>query len=278
MNSKGKFVPSLVLLLGLLSVSDYASAVPIRFDFSGTVRETNVFNSGIGSQDHSNDGAAFAVSIIVETDGLTKSTTTAASGVTVSYLDAPGAPELVSSSVVINGTAYDVGIYDFDQGGIRFIDSSGPVSCGVGCATFTPDQFNISDSSTEILFGPGPFPADGVYRNRSVNINSADPDVGGLNPFNYALMMDYFDLAATDDPLSVLTLPLGFLGGSYNEGAFTCTSVPTKHCIGDYNKVTVFTINSVSRSIVSVPEPASFGLLAFGLAGLAAQRSRTKRR
>jgi hypothetical protein len=272
MSSKGKFVSRFVLPLGLLSLSNSASAVPIRFDFNGVVRETNIINTGAFTSDHSNDGAAFSVSMTVETEGLTKSTSTAASGVTVNYADAPSAPELVSSSVIINGIAYDVGIYGFDQGGIRFLDSNGPVSCGVGCNSFTPDQFGLSDSSTEILLGTGPFPADGVYRNRSVNINSADPDNFGPNLFDYASMMDYFNLAGTDDPLSILTLPIGFLGGSYNEGSFTCSSVPFQRCTGDYSKVTVFTINSVSRSIASVPEPTSFGLLGLGFLGLAAKR------
>jgi hypothetical protein len=276
MNAKGRSVFRLLAALGLLSFSGLAVAVPLRFDFSGTVRETNVFNFGINTPDHTNDGASFTASILIETSGLTKSTSVSSVGTQVQYLDAPAAPEWVMSSVMIAGVSYDVGIYGFDRGGISFLDSAGPQPVGCtfpNCSGSAPDQFSVFDSSTESLFGlvPSPFPGDGVYRTRSLSLNSSDPD---FSPFNPALSMDYFDLTATDSPLSAVTLPLGFLGGHYSESHLTCTSGPTRRCVGDYNRVTVFSITQITRSIVSVPEPASAALFAFGMLGLAIRRRR----
>jgi hypothetical protein len=248
---KAYSMPRFIPLLAALISSSAAFAVPLRVDFAGTVRETNVFTNGLNTPDPSNNGLAFSASFFIETEGLTATNTVAPSGTTLRFADAIGGLELITSLLTINGIAYDVGFYGNDTGAVQFIDSAGPVSCGVGCTQTVPDQFQFSDSSSELLLGPGaPRLAPGIYRSRSLFLTSSPLNLDILNP---ASATGYFDLNPGISAASAITLPLGLLGSAFTESTTTCTATS---CFQNINRVTVFNVASVSRSVVSVPEPA----------------------
>ena len=260
--------------VAIAGVASTANAVPIRIDFSGTVFSSYRFNSnGMATIDPTFLGQSVAGWFLIETEGLARVATSIAPYDQLAFNDVVGAPELVRSGLSIGGADFDVGLYGLDSGGIRYIDSNGPIPCGPGCSSTTPDQMSFSDSSTQVLLGPGnPFPAPGSYLGRSLTLNStAFPD-----PFTPNVPMEYIDLSQDFTALSAMLLELqtsAYRGvtGSYGETVTTCVALS---CRTTQSLSLAWDVTTVTRSIIAVSEPATWLLTALSLLGLVTARRR----
>lgn len=259
--------------VALAGVATTANAVPIRIDFTGTVFSSYRFDAnGLATQDPSFMGQSVAGWFLIETEGLARVATSTTQYNQLAFNDVVGAPELVTSGLTIGGANYDVGLYDLDTGGIRYLDSKGPVSCGPMCSSTTPDQMSFSDASAQRILGPGaPFPGPGNYYGRSMTLGSTLwPDPVMPAPQNY------IDLSQDLNALSSVLLPLQTslyrgVTGSYGETTLACTATS---CRQIQSLSLAWDIKSVSRRIVEASEPATWLLAALSVLGLLGARRR----
>jgi PEP-CTERM motif-containing protein len=239
-----------------------AQAIPLTFAFTATVRETNIFDeSGHVTSDPSHNGEAVNGAIVVETDGLFRDTFNDDFGTSLLFFQLTNAG-LFSSTLTIGGTAVDVLTYANDTGSLRVIDSNGPVPCGDGCSTLTPDQVGVGVGSTNFprIFDE---PLSGAFDSRSLGLGWFDPD----NPLGLV------DLSNPFEPLDVLNIPLRQVFGSFSQQTETCVD---SLCSFTSDISTIFTINSftVTAATVPVPEPGTLSLFLLGLLATAGARSR----
>lgn len=256
-----------VLAVGLAMAAASAQAVPIIFDFTGTVRETQYYDwvNQTGGTDLSLAGQAVTGRIVVEVDGLRPHETTTASGTTVGYTDSILNPtELITSQLNIAGVNYDVGAYSGDTGFVFAFDSSGVPPCE-GCAVVR-DLLAVTDGSREYWLPDGVVPPPGEYGARDLRINWID---GGTAP-------DFVDLSNGFEPLDMLQMLTGLIpSGSYEDAVWDCAADET--CTVTSSSRTFFQINTMNVHTTSVPEPGTLALFAVGLLGGAvARRSSAK--
>lgn len=257
-----------VLAVGLGMAAASAQAVPIIFDFTGTVRHTyhNDWVNQTSGYDLSLAGQAVTGRIVVQVDGLRPRETTTASGTTVGYTDSILDPtELITSELNIAGVNYDVGAYSGDTGTVFAFDSSGLPPCE-GCAVVR-DLLAVTDSSREYWLPDGVVPPPGEYGARDLRINWID---GGTAP-------DFVNLSNGFEPLDIHQMLMGLIpSGSYEEAVWDCAG---EECTVTSSSRTFFNINMMSVHTPSVPEPGTLALFAVGLLGGAvARRSKAKAR
>ena len=233
-----------------------AQAIPLTFAFTGTVRETILFDEfGNATYDHSHDGEDVGGAIIVETAGLLRDTFTVDFG-TFLFFFQPTNGGLFSSTLTIGGTAIDVGAYDNDSGSLQILDSSGPTPCGEGCSSLTPDSVGIGHRSTNFprIFAE---PLNGAFDGRSLSFSWFDPDN----------QLGLVDLSKPFEPLDLLNIPLRQVFGSFQQETETCTN---DLCFLTSDVNTNFTISSftISAAAVPVPEPGTLSLFLLGMFGI----------
>src|SRR5690242_5136235 len=107
-----------------------ASAIPVTFDFSGTV--ANVvdvdFATNLPVYDLSTAGQAFNAQFIIDTDSFGVGTPTASDvGDRLSY--SAELPGVITASLQVNGEAIDLAPYSRNRANLSFLDSNGIVSC-----------------------------------------------------------------------------------------------------------------------------------------------------
>jgi len=235
-----------------------ASAIPVTFEFTGTVQSTwdSDFEAGTENHDAGPIGAAFSAQFTFDTDlfGPPESIESEYDHRITYSSQLSGA---YASSLVINGTTINLTPFSTNTASVYFTDSRGWLEHEDGSREITPDSWGLSLRSEEITplgrtrsneFGFG-FTAD---------IDFEDPTGGpGL-----------FDLSRGIDLDSIATVPM--LGGFYNRpisihqsDTFSCA----ERCQLSGSSGTLMVISSITRSATSVPEPGSLGLLAAGLAG-----------
>jgi len=248
-----------------------AHAVPMIFDFTGTVRDTYYYDwvNQTGGTDLSQAGQVVTGRIVLELDDLASFNETTERGTSISFVDLLNTPsEPITSELSIGGVAHDVGAYSGDGGALLAFDSRGLPSCE-GCSP-ERDRLTISDRSMEYWLRDGvdaPPPPPGEYLFRSLTLGWSDPD----------LAVDFIDLSQGFQPLDLIQWVSALV-----PGAFYITSVmdcADRQCVTTSNSQTNFIINSLTISTPSVPEPGTLALFAVGLLGGAvARRSAAKGR
>jgi hypothetical protein len=258
-----------ILAAAVVVGSAPASAIPVTFDFSGTVAHIVNFGFAAGPPtfDLSTMGQAFSAQFIIDTDlfGPAVPGTSDTSDRLIFNSALPGA---VNSSLVVNGEGIDFAPYSGNRANTAFFDSNGVVSCGENCSRIAPDQFNvnlISEESTPL--GPAAM--------RSLSFSYVAGFQGFDNPES---AMTWFDFSPDFDITQLASLPLlDSLRASVllTDYLFDCAG---ERCQLTGTRQTVFNVTSATRTVESVPEPATFGLLAFGIAGAWFTRRRRPQR
>jgi hypothetical protein len=248
-----------------------AHAVPMVFDFTGTVSAT--YHSDYVNQTHGTDvsqaGQIVTGRIVLELDDLASFNEATERGTYISFVDLLNTPsEPITSELSIGGIAHDVGAYSGDGGALVAFDSRGLPACE-GCSP-ERDRLSISDRSMEYWLRDGadaPPPPPGEYSYRSLTLNWNDPDWA----------VDFIDLSQGFQPLDLIQWVSTLV-----PGAFYVTSVmdcADRQCTTTSSSETRFIINSLAISTPSVPEPGTLALFGIGLLGGAvARRSAVKRR
>lgn len=241
-----------------------ANAIPVTFDFAGTVAQVVItdFAAGMPTIDLSTAGQSFNAQFTIDTD-LFGPGVPAATDIGDRLGFSSLLPGAVTASLFINGESIDVAPYDSNRANASFLDSNGVVSCGAGCSRLAPDQFSAGVTS-ENLTPVGPV----VSRNLSFSFVA--PFAGFDNP---ETATSWFDLSPDFDLTQIGSLPLlDTLSATVflTDFAFDCTDL---RCQQTGSRRTVLGVTSVSR-VASVPEPATLGLLACGIAAAMITRRR----
>ena len=236
------------LAVGLGVAAASAHAVPIVFDFAGTV------TSGVSAI-----GEAVAGQIVVETDGLFHNAYTSTPGTWVTYTDLSSNPvDLITSQVSIGGNAYDVGVYSSDHSSLTAFDSSGLPACD-GCAV-SSDYVTVTDWS--MSYWPSnasdPVPPPGEYLGRRLALQWNTP------------ALDFVDVSNGCEPLDLVSMLTTLLPtGYFRDETWACADL---RCTGTGIQQTNFRVDSLSVQTPSVPEPGTLALFGIGLLGGAVVR------
>jgi hypothetical protein len=244
-------VRSAIAAAFVLGITTTAHAVPLYFDFTGTVQD--------GS------GAAVSGGFTLETDRFTGSMPNPAISSWVDYEPA----NRVESVAHIAFGGQDI---SFPTGPgssyvvINFFDGCTPAACSG--SQF--DNFGLFALAADREIVPG---FTGTYSSQSFYVASAAIRQEPGSPVREAF--DYFD-AAQVDPTSAVSLPLYDLIGFYSQSTYDCVDGA---CVAnELSSSFGFTIDSVERGLGSrsVPEPGTLGLLGAGLLAAHWMRRRQK--
>jgi hypothetical protein len=260
-----------VLAASLGIAASTAYAVPMVFEFTGTVRDTYYYDwtTQSGGTDTSLAGQVVTGRIVLELDGLERFQDTTERGTQISFVDLLNNPsEPITSELSIGGIAHDVGAYSGDGGALVAYDSNGLPSCE-GCSP-ERDRLTISDRSMDYWLRDGvdaPPPPPGEYFARFLTLGWSDP----------GLAADFIDLSQGFQPLDLIQWVSTLVPGLfYTTSVMDCAD---RQCVTTSNSQTNFIISSLNISTPSVPEPGTLALFAVGLLGGAvARRSTTKGR
>jgi hypothetical protein len=243
-----------------------ASAIPVTFDFSGTV--VNVVNTDFATStpvfDLSTAGQAFTAQFIIDTD-LFGPGTASSNDTTDRLFYNSELPDAITASFMLNGEAIDVTPFNRNRATVSFLDSKGVVSCGVNCSRIAPDQFNVN-------LGSDDFTPEGPAGQRVLSFSFVADFQGFENPES---AMSWFTLTPDFDinQLGTLSLPdavrPNVILSDYTLGCTEGQCTPTS------SRRTQFAVTSATRS-VTVPEPETFGMLVMGLAGAMFMRRRRR--
>jgi hypothetical protein len=240
-----------------------ASAIPITFELGGTIsgRTTINLETGQGTPDSSQTGQMFSARFVVETDALHVTQRTDDVDTDFLLIRDAGATVGVQSFLTIGGSAVDTTPYPFDGSYVQFTDSNGPMPvCGEwGCyQALSPDSWLVGTRSSPTLPLPG-----NPTRNMFFFIAQEpyDLEVPGSGT-------TWMDFSQPTGPELIATLPTAGYSPYLSFSQYAESSRIT----------TFFNVTSFSRTVNSVPEPASLGLFAVGLLGAFAARRRKERR
>jgi hypothetical protein len=244
------FLGTAVLAVGSIP----ASAVPITFDLGGTFGGRSITDEITGQVvlDGSQAGQSFAARFVVDTDALEVRERVDDVDADFLLIRDAGTTIGVQSSLTIGGVVVDVTPYPTHTSYVQFNDSHGPIPyCNdSGCySATTPDAWIVGTRS-------GPVPASTT---RSIFTFTLQEPVDSAVPGSGTTWLDF---SQPTGPELLATLPTGarriFL-------SFTEYAGSTRTSSG-------FEVTSFSRTVSSVPEPGSLGLLAMGLLGAFAAR------
>jgi hypothetical protein len=224
-----------------------ASAVPIQFNFTGTVNQANGTFAQTGLE-----GTAVSGGFVFETLNLTRMLSPHVGMVQYFDLSAPGSYAFLN----VGSSSIAFPVYPGSNiNNVVFYDSVCDDTV-VHCSASEYEHFDLVarslDAELDIVTAPGFI---GTYRDSNFGISATDWSVS-----------DYIDWN-TAGPADIVTLPVGFISGYFSASTYLCSgeSFCTTAEYGDFG----FSIDSVTRSLgssTSVPEPGALGLL--GAAGL----------
>ena|SRR5690349_2009329 len=257
-----------IVAVALIASAAPASAVPVQFDFAGTVTGVIDYDLVTGDQVYGQGPLAspFSARFVFDTDLFGPAVPEEAEfSERLTY--AAQLPGALSASLVIGGVNVDIFAHESDSASLNFNDSLGVFSCGDGCQAFSPDAWGLTFESqtvtdigrTALRTGYFTFAAD------FVDINQPE------------LSMGWLDFDEGVEPADIATLPFPTTPTTLNlvDWNFDCT----ERCVRTGLHMTILEMTSVTRTVGSVPEPGALGLMALGAAGamLASRRRRVIR-
>ncbi len=238
-----------------------AQAVPIYFDFTGTMTGNSATSIGPDGNVPATEGYSLGGSIsggfTFETDRLYPSDIPPNGRIWVDWQPVDPAEPLAFLSF----GGRDVSLPQYT--GLNYTDMSFGDNCTPdGCPPGINEGFSLFASSADQPFIDADF--TGTFRTSSVMVFSTAET--RVPDFPYYETFDYFDLSAID-PYSIVTLPLYETLGLYVEETDTCVSGSCTYS----NLTFSFSLDSVTRGVgpraIAVPEPDTLGLFAAAGAG-----------
>jgi hypothetical protein len=256
---------ALAMSLGTAAVS--AHAVPIVFDFTGTVSYTINYLNGQSTEDRTLAGQAVVGRITLETDGLVTTTGTRPWGAFSAHADLLGGADLITNELSIGGVRYDVDLYPDRFGELSALDANDEPCPGPLCY-LDSDLITIADWSSQSLSAA----PNSDYFERSLSLTWSGATTG--DPLGFV------DLSVTFDPSNLMSVLAGILPehGYYEQTTWSCAA-DVYDCTNTAFTTTAFSIDSLTMHTPSVPEPGTLALFAIGLLGSGvARRSVLNRR
>ena len=245
-----------------------AAAVPIYFDFTGTMTGNSATGIGpdnaVPATEGYSLGGAISGGFTFETDRLYPSDIPPNGRIWVDWQPVDPAEPLAS----LNFGGRNVSFPLFT--GLNYSDMSFGDNCTPdGCPPNISEGFTLFASSADHEFIPADF--TGTYRSSSLMVFSTAET--RVPDFPYYQTFDYYDLS-TIDPSSIVSLPLYDTLGVYVEETDTCVSGSCTYSNLQFS----FSLDSVTRGIgpraTGVPEPGTLGLFAASGLGLLLFRRR----
>ena len=251
-----------------LGVAGSAQAVPIYFDFTGTVN--SVYGAAYPSPNESRIGQSYSAGFTFETERLF-ATSLGTYPLSASFVDFgnPG-PDESSSHLTIGDETMAFPSQAYQYTAMTFNDACSPAP-----PTCTPQW-----AESMVLFGfTSDMPLDsstatGTFHSSSLYFFSSVPMVTNpLDPLTHLPAFDYFDVLAGIDPTFTLSLPM------YDMFAFFSVQesiYDNGNFVSGASETTGLSVTSVTRGIAStsVPEPGTLGLFGVALAGMLFLRRR----
>jgi len=244
-----------------------AHAVPVVFDFTGTISQHGGYDYSSGTyqgwEEWDSAGTAFSAQFIVETDLFGPMATGENEYArSANFAALPGA---ITASFSIGGVPMALPRFNTEASFINAADSKGFVTFPSGGWSIVPDQWNVNFRSREVT-------PQGYTSLFDFSVGAAE-DIDPVNMTGGTSMFSFEDITS---PLSLVTLPIGspyrFKDVQFSLENYTCN--PTCRVLdGEYWYTTV---TSVTRTVgtTAVPEPATLALLLAGMGGALLMRRR----
>jgi hypothetical protein len=240
------------LAVAALGVAGTAQAVPVYFDFTGTITSSTV------SPPDGSTGGALSGGFNFETDRLFEAPPII-SGQTTQYAFVDWQPSDLSEPLAFlnfGGGNLSWPNYESSYSIITFFEG-----CSVsGCPPQTSEAFSLQALSGDVW---SPDFTGTMHTQFLFFMSSAEtrlPDSPYFENFDY---FEPEDVA----PTSIVTLPLYALIGLFSETTSSCVNGA---CATIEDRQYTFSVDSVSRGVGarSVPEPGTLGLFGVALAGM----------
>ncbi|HEU5135329.1 MAG TPA: PEP-CTERM sorting domain-containing protein [Steroidobacteraceae bacterium] len=243
-----------------------ANAIPVTFDFSGTVAQVVVTDfttpGSTPTFDLSTAGQAFSAQFVVDTDlfGLAFTGPSELGDRLTFTSDLPGA---ITPSFMINGESIEIAPFSGNRAIAGFLDSYGIVS-----SRLAPDQFNVTALSEDST-------PRGPAASRALSFSFVAGSQGFENPESALTWFDFSPGFGLDQIASLPLLESLRVGVTLTDSLFDCSG---EQCRATEFRRTMFNVTSATRAVASVPEPATLGLLALGIAAAMSTRRRQPQR